>query len=225
MQQSQVLPTEGFISMSNTRFAWSMAFPSVYQPSYVNFRGEWQWLIFNDITGSNFTRDQKADINRWVEHQSWRSDGIPSAHPTWSIVVYNTRMQLKLQKQGSFVLSNTEVDPTVTIDEIKNAASTDELKKVVKRMLKTARMHASNIPGTTPYWHSIRFEMRAIHFFNAYMKNHHMCIVHTGSLAEYHEPALRLLLSKYVQKIPAVKGDAPTSSLVIQPINCNKTGQ
>ena len=30
MQQSHVLPTEGFVNMSNTRFAWSMAFPSVY---------------------------------------------------------------------------------------------------------------------------------------------------------------------------------------------------
>ena len=118
-------------------------------------------------------------------------------------------MQLKLQKQGSFVLSNTEVDPTTTIDEIKNAVSTTELKKVVKRMLKAARMHASNIPGTTPYWHSVRFEMRIIHFFNAYMKNHHMCIFHTGSLAEYHEPALRLLLSKYVQNLDITpdKGD------------------
>ena len=104
------------------------------------------------------------NINRLVTHQSWRSDGVPSSHPTWSIVVYNNRMQMKLQRQGSFVRSNTEVDPTTTIDEIKNAGSNNELKQVVKRMLKTARMHASNIPGTIPYWHSTRFEMRAIHF-------------------------------------------------------------
>ena len=99
------------------------------------------------------------------------------------------------------MLPNTEMDPTTTIDEIKNAGSKNELKKVVKRMLKTARMHAANIPGTTPYWYCTRFEMRAIHFCNVYMKNHRMCIFHTGSLAEYHEPALRLLLSKYVKNL------------------------
>ena len=43
---------------------------------------------------------------------------------------------MKLQKQGSFVISNTEVDPTPTVDEIKNASSNNELKQVVKRMLK-----------------------------------------------------------------------------------------
>ena len=40
MQRSHVLQTEGFVNMTTTRFAWSMAFPSVYQPCYVYFRGQ-----------------------------------------------------------------------------------------------------------------------------------------------------------------------------------------
>ena len=42
IQQLHVLQTEGFVNMTTTRFAWFMAFPSVYQPCYVYFKGQWQ---------------------------------------------------------------------------------------------------------------------------------------------------------------------------------------
>merc|ERR1711884_743976 len=67
--------------------------------------------------------------------------------------------------------------------------------------MKTARMFSSNIPGTTPYWNSTRFEMRAINLYNAYINDQHISIFHTGSLAEFHELSLRTLLAKYVTAI------------------------
>ena len=67
--------------------------------------------------------------------------------------------------------------------------------------MKTARMFTSNVAGTDPYWHLTRFEMKAIDFYQQYIEDNQLSIFHTGSLAEYHEPALRKLLSKYVREL------------------------
>ena len=64
--------------------------------------------------------------------------------------------------------------------------------------MKTAKMFLLNVPGTTPYWNSIRFEMKAINLYNGYINNQHISIFHTSNLAEFYELSLRTLLAKYV---------------------------
>jgi len=80
--QEDVLHLDGFVNITTTQFSWSMAFPTVYIPSYVFLQGEWKWMIFQDITGSHFTREKKVTMKQWLHHQSWRSDGVLSAHST-----------------------------------------------------------------------------------------------------------------------------------------------
>ena len=43
--------------------------------------------------------------------------------------------------------------------------------------------------------------MKAINFYQQYIDDNQLSIFHTGSLAEHHEPALRKLLSQYVQEL------------------------
>ena len=110
-------------------------------------------------------------------------------------------MKTALQKQGSYAISTDELDPSVTINEIQQAPENSDLSRTVQKVMKTARMFASNVAGTDPYWHSTRFEMKVINFYQQYIDDNQLSIFHTGSLAEHHEPALRKLLSQYVQEL------------------------
>jgi hypothetical protein len=202
--QQDVLPVDGFANMNTTKYAWARAFPSCYIPSYIYFHGEMRWVILNDITGSFGVREKSVTVKKWLENEIWRSDGVPAGHPTWAIVLNNHKMKMSLQKQGSYVISTADVDPTTTLADVHNATTGDELDRAVSNMMKTARMHASNVPGTTPYWESTRFEMKAINFHNSYILERDISIFHTGSLAEYHEPWLRNLLSRYTAKLDSL---------------------
>ena len=140
-------------------------------------------------------------FNDWLHHQIWRSDGLPAKHPTWSIFMLNHRMKTALQKQGSYVISTDDLDPLVTINEIQQAPQNSNLSRTLQKVMKTARMFASNVACTDPYWHSTRFEMKAINFYQRHIEDNQLSIFHMGGLAEYHKPALRKLLSKYVREL------------------------
>ena len=99
-EQPNVLPTKGFANMTKTPYAWARAFPTVFIPCYIEFKGEYQWIILNDITGFPYPQEKPVSINKWYEYQMWRSDGIPASHPTFSIVLYNHKVKSSLQKQG-----------------------------------------------------------------------------------------------------------------------------
>ena len=55
----------------------------------------------------------------------------------------------------------TNVDPSVTVNDIKNAKDDDELKKQTNALFKQAHLHASNVPGTQLYWRATLFEFKA----------------------------------------------------------------
>ena len=79
--------------------------------------------------------------------------------------------------------------------------------KKVQRKLFT---FASNIPRTKPYWVSKCREFKSISFLHSYIDKMHPTIFHTGSIAEYHDSQLRILLSQYVSCIDGntkVEGD------------------
>ena len=60
---------------------------------------------------------------------------------------------------------------------------------------------AFNVPETKPYWISKRHEFKSTSFFHSYINKMHPTIFHTGSIAEYHDSWLRILLSQYVSCI------------------------
>ena len=62
-------------------------------------------------------------------------------------------------------------------------------------------MHFSNVTGTDAYWTSSRFEMKADIFYRFYIEEDNISLFHTGSLAEYHEPHMGSLISKYTIQI------------------------
>ncbi len=212
--QPTVLPTNEFANMNTTPYAWARAFPTVFMPVYVQFKGEMRWVILNDITGSHGTREKSVSIHKWYNYMMWRSDGIPSSHPTFSLVLYNHKMRNSLQSQGRFTINTSDIDPTITLDTIRNArCDNNALQIATEDLLKRAHMHASNIPGTMPYWKSTRYEFKAINFFNSYIKKRDISLFHTGSLAEYHEYPLRHLLYKYTTALSHVDEEYSLSIL------------
>lgn len=93
--------------------------------------------------------------------------------------------------------------------EIRDAPEGDPLTKVTEKVLNSAQIHSSNIPGTPAYWRSTYHEMQATDFYFSYIEGEETNAFATGSLAEYHEYNLRLLLSKYTSKLSGVDPNLP----------------
>ena len=109
--QSNLLPTGDFVKMGTKRFSYSMAFPTVFCPAYVDGR----WTIPGDFTAWHTPRHRcvpKPDWHRWL---MWRSDGRPAAHPTFALFLDNDSRRSQLQSQGCIALR--DVDPTLTVSE------------------------------------------------------------------------------------------------------------
>ena len=128
----------------------------------------------------------------------WRSDGLPTSHPTFALVLYNHKVRNQLQKLGSVCLNTENINPYITVPDLKQLWSNDDDRKKLQRKLFT---FASNVPGTKPYWVSKRHEFKSTSFFHSYINKMHPTIFHTGSIAEYHDSWLRILLSQYVSCI------------------------
>ena len=58
--------------------------------------------------------------------------------------------------------------------------------------------YASNVPGTKPYWVAKCHEFKSTSFYHSYINKIYPTIFHTGSIAQYHDSWLRILLSRYV---------------------------
>lgn len=91
-----VLPTQGFANMTKTPYAWARAFPTVFIPHHIEFNGENQWIILNDVTGFPYPQEKSLSINKWYKQQIWCSDGIPASYPTFSIILYNHKIRSSL---------------------------------------------------------------------------------------------------------------------------------
>ena len=131
----------------------------------------------------------------------WRSDGIPASHPIFSLVLYNHKIRDSLHKQGRFVLNSTDIDLNTTLDEIRNSEEGAPLDNMVKNLEKKIHTYSSNIPCTPAYWRNTRYEFKATTLFNSYINKKEIRIFHTGSLAEFHEWNLRVLLHKYTSSL------------------------
>ena len=194
LNQDNVIPLTGYVDMNKTPFAWSRAFPTVFPPEYIDGK----WIIRHDITSSVFVRDRHIKQNNWMEYLMWRSDGIPSSHPTFALVLYNHKVRNQLHKLGNVCLNTEDIDPNADIQELQNLWKNDDDRKKLQRKLFT---YASNVPGTKPYWVAKCHEFKSASFFHSYINKMHPTIFHTGSIAEYHDSWLRMVLSRYVSCI------------------------
>ena len=193
-KQDNVIPLTDYVDMNKTTFAWARAFPTVFPPEYIDGK----WIIRHDITGSVNIRDRNVKQKDWMEYLMWRSDGIPSSHPTFALVLYNHKVRNQLHKLGNVCLNTEDIDPNSDIQALQSLWENDEDRMKLQRKLFT---YASNVPGTKPYWVAKCHEFKSTSFYHSYIKKMHPTIFHTGSIAEYHDSWLRILLSRYVSCI------------------------
>lgn len=128
----------------------------------------------------------------------YRSDGQPAAHPTFSLVLASHKKRTALQGQGRFTLSLVDIDPTMSAQEFHDAMLDESLKE---KLFSRLQMHASNVPGTDQNWKSSFWEFRATSFFLRHMEQHSASMFHTGSVSDFHDPFLRIVMANYVRKL------------------------
>eukprot|EP00984_Skeletonema_dohrnii_P031047 scaffold23084_cov153-Skeletonema_dohrnii-CCMP3373.AAC.2 len=216
-QHNDVLRVDGFADMNRTPFAWARAFPSLFIPVYTvknHATSDYGWVIFHDITGWSGLRDKIVNRNQWYEHMMWRSDGRPAAHPTFGLVLYNHKVKNYLQRQGQFLINTSDFDPTTTIEQIKEATDEDTIRSLTQKLLEKALVHSGNQPGTSAYQKATYHEFIAHSFFQQYICGNGIDVFLTGSLAEFHEHYLRVLLAKYVAQLSPSPPDLDPESIL-----------
>lgn len=210
-EQPDIFSTDGLANMNKISYAWARAFPTLFIPTWDEHVGEWR--IYHDITGWGGLRDQGIKFVDWCDYLMWRSDGRCVSHPTFALVLSNHKMKEQCQKQGSYVLNTSGMDVATTLKEIQQAGEGEPIEQLTRKVLNNAQVHTSNIPGTDAYWTATYHEFQALNFYYSYVKDEEITAFHTGSLAEYHEYSLRLLLSKYVSKLTNTPPDLPQQIL------------
>lgn len=209
---------DGFVDMNKTKYAWARAFPTVFIPAYIQTdENTWEWVILHDITGWKTARDKALTFSQWSNYLMWRSDGVPASHPTFALVLRNHKIKCQLQQQGSYVLNTSGIDITTTLQTIREAQADGDnqtVEKQIQEIVKKCHIHSGNIPGTPAYWKSTFHEFKANAFYQEYMLGRNITMFHTGSHAEFHDPFLRRLLSKYVAEI-SPPGDTFTADILV----------
>ena len=107
---------------------------------------------------------------------------------------------------------------------LKNAVRNNDATGI-KNMFQRLHTHAVKIPGTQPYWTSSCFQFRSISLHQAYMNQSTTSIFHTGSITEYHEYPLRLLLYNYIESINTAESLEEATQILIDNIAFAKPAQ
>ena len=144
-------------------------------------------------------REKYVDFKDWLQYMMYRSDGVPAAHPSFAIVAMNHKMKNQLQGQGQYALNTSGMDPNLTGEKL--IEMWDDEKSGRKELFNRLHRFTSNVTGTDGYWLSKRFTFRSTIFWNKYIRNRNISLFHTGSVAEFHEPWLRILLYSYVKHL------------------------
>ena len=77
----------------------------------------------------------------------------------------------------------------------------DDKKSGRKQLFDRLNQHSGNVPGTDSYWRAKKQCFQNICFYKSYIDNEELSLFHTGSVAEFHEPWLRILLYQYMQTL------------------------
>mmetsp|Transcript_3966 Transcript_3966/g.8936 ORF Transcript_3966/g.8936 Transcript_3966/m.8936 type:complete len:729 (+) Transcript_3966:1736-3922(+) len=202
VQDRHVFPrSDGFVNMSSTPYAWSKAFPTVFIPTYASIGGVMGWYITHDVTAWHKPRDIRVKFNEWLEYMVWGDDGKFASHPTISLVAYNHKIRTQVNGQGRYVLNTSGIDPSITMDQLQNDEDKAAHRVAVEKMIHKATITSGNIPGTPAYQRATYQKFKAVEFYQNYIEGKDLNAFHTGSLAEYHDFNLRLLLCKYTQAL------------------------
>ena len=205
---AEVLPLKEFVDMMKMKYAWARAFPTVFVPIYDEKTDTWN--IPGDITGSGKGEKgvSRPDWGKWL---LWRSDGRAARHPSLPLVLHNVLRRDQLHKQGAVCISLNQgtFEPDMRVVEIRDKLRSD---KGAKRDI-AAKVHhyAANVSGTDQYYNKLRRQFTATAFHSHYADGKPARLFHTGSMAEFHDPFLKLLLIKYVA---AVEGESVASQMV-----------
>eukprot|EP00957_Ditylum_brightwellii_P073652 5596285-Ditylum_brightwellii.AAC.1 len=81
--QENALPTGEFVSMDTTLYSWSLAFPTIFPPCFIDGK----WVILGDYIGLHTTCDRCVKKSEWYEWLAWRSDGRPMGHQTFCLML------------------------------------------------------------------------------------------------------------------------------------------
>ena len=106
LKQNEVIPSNEVVDTNKTRFAWARPFSIIFQPEYI----EGKWTIRHDITGSIIVRKRNVDQNDCMEYLMWRSNGLPTSHQTFVLVLYNHKVRNQLHKLGSICLNTEDIN-------------------------------------------------------------------------------------------------------------------
>ena len=128
----------------------------------------------------------------------WRSGALPTSHPTFALVLYNHKVRNQLHKLGSSRLNTEDTNSYIAVPDLKQLWYNDDDHRILQRKL---FFFASNVPGTKPYWVSKQHKFESKSFFHSYINKMHPTIFHTGSIVEYHDSWLRILVYQYVSRI------------------------
>ena len=219
-RQSLLQPFSGFANMDKDPFAWTRAFPSLFRPCVVmDETGVPQVQINGDLKGWRGNRFVGIHLYEWAKWLMWRSDGLAVKHPTFALVLNNHKFRKSLLSQGrsALHLDNT-VDETTTIRDwqamlarpvpgaaANNAAAPNanpnNTRAPRSHLHSLLNYHAGNVVGTDQYYGGIRRQWEAISNFHSHINNREATHFHTCSMAEFHDPFLRRLLSKYVAQV------------------------
>ena len=92
LKQNKAISLTEFADTNKKKFAWARAFPTIFQPEYIDGK----WSIRHDITESVTVREMNVNQNDWMEYVTLGLDGLPTSHPTFAQVLYNHNIRNQL---------------------------------------------------------------------------------------------------------------------------------
>ena len=67
-----------------------------------------------------------------MEYLIWRSDSLPTSHPTFALVLYNYKVRNKLHKLGSVCLNTEDINKCTKLDDLSKLWSNNDDRKKYK---------------------------------------------------------------------------------------------
>ena len=197
--QRTAAPTGDFVDMNNCDWAWTKAFPTLFVPVLVDPDNN-VWGIVGDRNNPIQNERDRPSYTDWADYMMWRNDGRPARHPVFCFVLNSEKQKKQMFSQTNAFLNfgDNPIDATASLDQVKEKMKDPARRKEVSRSL---QHYTGNVAGTDQYWSSRLSEFQAVAFFQGYVRKNPVRVFHTLSLAEYHDPFLRRLLGKYVEKV------------------------
>jgi hypothetical protein len=129
MQQKDVLPIGTFARMEDTPYAWALAFPTLFPPTFRKNKS----VILGDLTSppSSGFRDRKVPLPEWVKWMMWNSNGQAAKHPFFALVLNSELTRKGRQSQGRVTLSCNDMPPDMTIEAFRKHWNTPKGQQLI----------------------------------------------------------------------------------------------